>query len=245
MTKDGRPSRINDIRYFAGDKSSYLKGCEEAVAFGRRVALYLNGEGYSLGAHTALYLFLTSDLQPGGVRVTNEGGDWWQRYTYVGVPQGFPDFANASEIVAQATINALKANRPDLSDLVESAARIVRTEAENLRLLIKSRRTKKFIIDTALAIDAWPRPSRLFLSLTELASGTYLEAPSISLAFYPEAFDLAGQIGVNTSAIQLSTKSSIGARLTSERQGGALVQMLDDFVPALRPTFSKLVKMRG
>ena len=243
--KDGRPSRINDIRYFADNKSSYLKGCEDAVAFGRRVALYLNGEGYCLGAHTALYLLLTTDLQPGEVKLTNEGGDWWQRYTYVGVPQGFPDFANASEIVVQATIDALKENRPDLADMVDGAARVTRIEADNLRLLIKSRRTKKFIIDTSLAIEAWPRPSRLFLSLIELASGAYLEAPPISVAFYHEAFDLAGQIGVNTSAITLSANGSIGAQLTSERHGGVFVRTLDDFVSVSRPVFSKLVKMRG
>ena len=135
MTKDGRLSRINDIRLFAGDRHSYLKGHEDAVAFGRRIALYLNGEGYSLGAHPALYVLLTADLEPKRVKVTDEGGDWWQRYTHVGVPQGFPDFANASEIAVQAMIDALKANRPDLTDMVENAARVVRAEAGGPRLL--------------------------------------------------------------------------------------------------------------
>lgn len=247
--KDGRPSRINDIRIFWGGETSrasgYLKGCEDAVAFGRRIALYLNGERYSLGAHSALYLFLTTALEPKTVKVTDEGAEWWHRYTHVGVPNGFPDFANASEIVVQATIDALKANRPDLTDMVESAARVTRREAENLRLLIKTRRTKKLIIDTSLAIDVWPRPSHLFLSLTELASGAYLEAPPIALTFYNEAFNLAGQIGINTTAVRVSANKGLGAQLAAQRHGGTLIRTLDDFIPTARPAFSKLVNMRG
>jgi hypothetical protein len=53
MTKDGRPSRINDIRLFAGERymtSPYLQGQEEAVAYARRMAWLLNGEEFSLGA---------------------------------------------------------------------------------------------------------------------------------------------------------------------------------------------------
>src|ERR1700734_3722569 len=90
MTKDGRPSRINDIRYFYGDKHTYLKGHEDVVAFGRRIAWYLNGEEYSLGLHTASYICLTPSLPTNAIEVTNEGGDWWQRNTYVGIPKELP-----------------------------------------------------------------------------------------------------------------------------------------------------------
>ena len=37
MTKDGRPSRINDIGYFFGNVHTYLQGHEDAIAFGRRL----------------------------------------------------------------------------------------------------------------------------------------------------------------------------------------------------------------
>ena len=81
MTKDGRPSRITDIRYFHGDRHNYLRGHDDAVAFGRRIAWFLNGEGFSLGAYPQLYLLLTPTLVAGTVEVTDYGGDWWQRYT--------------------------------------------------------------------------------------------------------------------------------------------------------------------
>jgi hypothetical protein len=80
MTKDGRPSRINDIRYFHGHKHKYLEGLRDAEAFGRRLAWLLNGEGFSLGAYHSLYIFLTPSLEPGVIQITDDGGDWWQCY---------------------------------------------------------------------------------------------------------------------------------------------------------------------
>jgi hypothetical protein len=85
MTKDGRPSRINDIRLFAGDRASYLERQDEAVAYGRRVAWFLNGEGFSLGSFPALYVLFTPSLEIGSVQVTDDHGDWWHRYVHVGV----------------------------------------------------------------------------------------------------------------------------------------------------------------
>ena len=54
--KDGRPSRLFDIRYFSPDRNSYLKGKENVTAYGRRMAWYLNAEELSLGAYHSLYL---------------------------------------------------------------------------------------------------------------------------------------------------------------------------------------------
>jgi hypothetical protein len=66
------------------------------------MAWFLNGERVSLGAYPALYLLFTPSLEPGAITVTDEGGDWWQRYTYVGVPSQFPDIPkNASELVVR------------------------------------------------------------------------------------------------------------------------------------------------
>src|SRR5262245_46674294 len=119
MTKDGRPSRITDIRYFHGDRHAYLKGHEDAVAFGRRIAWFLNGEGFSLGAYPQLYLLLTPTLDVGAIEVTDCGGEWWQRYTHVGVPCDFSSRADTAELVRQGTVAALKAIRPDLISLIE------------------------------------------------------------------------------------------------------------------------------
>lgn len=78
MTKDGRDSLINNIRLFIGDRSHssrYLEGLEEAVAYGRRMAWFLNSESFSLGTFPELYVLFTSSLNPGSVRVTDDAGE--------------------------------------------------------------------------------------------------------------------------------------------------------------------------
>ena len=247
MTKDGRPSRLNDIRYFHGETrhSGYLKGHEDAVAFGRRLAWYLNGEGVSLGAYTALYILLTPSLSPGRIQITDNGGDWWQRYTHVGVPLDFPNVPDSSEIVMDGTVAALKAIRPDLVRLIADAEHIVREQGENLRFLLKTRQTKRHIIDISCTIAVWPRPSLLFVSLTDRSNGAFLEASPISVGFYNEVFDLAGAIRITKTAAELLPNQSVRAKLTSASHGGPLVKSLPEFLPSPRPVFSQLVKRRG
>jgi hypothetical protein len=245
MTKDGRPSRINDIRYFSGDERRYLEGHNEAVAFGRRMAWLLNGEGFSLGAHPSLYIFLTPHLTPGAIQVTDRGGDWWQRYTNVGVPRDFPNTSDAHDVIVRGTVSALSANRPDLVTMVRDAEQSVRSRGDELRFLLKTRQTRRFIVDISFNIAAWPQTSFLFVSLTSRATGAFLEAPPIELQFYHEAFQLAGLAKVTDDTASVSPNKSMGAQLTSMRHGGPLVMPISESVPKERPTLSKLVKLRG
>jgi hypothetical protein len=178
LTKDGRPSRISDIRYFHPNRDSYLKGNAEAVAFGNRLAFYLNGEGYSLGTYSALYLLLTNALPHGTVRVTDDGGEWWQRYTHVGVPDSFPS-DNGYEVAVGATVAALTTIRPDLASTVESAAAIVATHGEDLRFLVRRQNTKRYVIEISFNVATWPRQSHVFTSVEDRASGAFLEGPGL------------------------------------------------------------------
>src|SRR6516164_2696803 len=111
--KDGRPSRIRDIRYFHGLAYRYLEGHHDAVAFGRRLGWLLNGESLSLGAYHSLYILFTPSLELGLVEITDEGADWWHRFVRVGVPPDFPNAGHASEVVVRGTVAALKAIRPE------------------------------------------------------------------------------------------------------------------------------------
>lgn len=175
MTKDGRPSRINDIRYFYSTinlqnqiiPNGYLKGHEDAVAFGRRLVWFLNGEGFSCGAHTALYILLTSEIEPGAVKITDDGGDWWHRYAYIGVPKDFLNINTASELVMTGTVAVLKAIRPDLIEMIEDAEDVVRAHGNDMRFLIKTRQTKHYCIDLSVNIPIWNEPTYLFTSITK------------------------------------------------------------------------------
>jgi len=245
MTKDGRPSRLNDIRYFHGSLHSYLEGHHEEVAFARRLAWFLNGEGFSVGSYPALYIFFTPSIDPGAIQVTDYGGDWWQRYTYVGVPADFPNNPDAKNQIKQGTVAALATIRPEQADEIRNAAKVVDLYGEDLRFLLKTRTTKRFRTEISFSIAAWPEPSSLFVSLTELASGDFLETTPIPLRFYFEAFDLAGSIKVTDSTATLAPNQSVAAKLASMHHGGPLTKAISDFSPSERPMMSRLISRRG
>lgn len=197
MTKDGRPSLITDIRLFVGNSStdcSYLKNHEEGVAFGRRMGFYLNGEGFSLGSFPALYVLFTSAEEDGSVRVADDLHEWWFRFVRVGVPENFPDVPNASEIVQKGVTATLLAVRPDQTDVVRRADAVVRRYGKDLRFLLQRREMAKLVLEISFNIEAWPRPSFLFISQTDKATGVYQEADPIPLGFYDEGFDLISGI---------------------------------------------------
>jgi len=203
MTKDGRPSLINDIRLFAGDRSissPYLKGQEEAVAYGRRIAWLLNSEGFSLGAFPALYVLFTPSLEPGLVRATQEGGEWWHRYVHVGVTADFPNAPDTLEVVMRGIVDALIEIRPDQVDLIRRSDAIVREHGEHLRFLLKRRDMAKQVVEISSNIAVWPGPSNLFIAHIDKTTGVYSEADPIALGFYTEGFDLVGGIRLEDAA---------------------------------------------
>ena len=203
MTKDGRPSLINDIRLFVGDRSissPYLKGQEEAVAYGRRIAWFLNSEGFSLGAFPALYVLFTPSLKPGLVRATNEGGEWWQRYVHVGVTEDFPNAPDTPDVVMRGIVDALLEVRPDQVDLIRRADAIVREHGEHLRFLLKRRDMAKQVVEISSNIAAWPKRSNLFIAHIDKKTGVYSETNPIALRFYTEGFDLVRGIRLQDAA---------------------------------------------
>jgi hypothetical protein len=205
MTKDGRPYLINDIRLFAGDRYSYLKGHEDAVAYGRRIAWFLNGEGVSLGAFPSLYVLFTPSLKPSSVQVTDDGGDWWQRYVHVGVTDDFPNVPNVLEVIMHGIVDALLALKPDHADTILHADAIVREHRDGLRFLLRRRETRKLMTEVSFNIVDWPKPSCLFISHIDKATGTYREADPIALGWYMEGFDLLSGIRVQ-DAVNLTER---------------------------------------
>jgi hypothetical protein len=205
MTKDGRPSLINDIRLFAGERHSYLEGHHDAVAYGRRIAWFLNSEGFSLGAFSALYVLFTPRLEPGRVELTNDHGEWWHRYAHVGVTEGFPNGPDVLQTVTNGIVGAVLPTRPDRADMICRADSIVREQGDGLRFLLHRRETSKLVVEISFNIEAWPTPSHLFISHTDKATGVYSEADPIPLGWYMEGFELARGIRLQ-DAVNLTDK---------------------------------------
>jgi hypothetical protein len=244
VTKDGRPSRITDIRYFYGSRATYLKPFEEATAYGRRMAWYLNGEDFCLGSYPQLYIYFTPDLAPGTVAVTEQGFEWWQRYINIGVPKDFATGSETDNLVALGTVAALQTIRPDLAQAVEHADAIVRSHCDSLRFLLRSRTTKRFIVEVSTTIGTWPAASQMFVSLTDRSTGDYLESPPEPFQIYLEAPTLAASVRVDMKQAVVSPSNSLIGGLISARHGGAIAKPLSDFTPSRRPPISKLVKLR-
>lgn len=203
MTKDGRPSLINDIRLFVGTSStssSYLKGFEEAAAYGRRIAWLLNSEGFSLGAFPALYVLFTATQVAGFVSQPIKGGEWWHRYVQVGVTANFPNDPDASDVIKNSILAALLAIRPDQERVIRQADAAVRDHRDQLRFLLKRRDLAKLTVEVSFNIAAWPKPSHLFIAHTDKTTGIYREADPIALGFYDEGFDLVGGIRIQDAA---------------------------------------------
>ncbi len=206
MTKDGRPSLINDIRLFAGESYSYLEGQREAVAYGRRIAWYLNGAGFSLGSFPTLYVHFVPSVEIGVARMKDDYAEWWHRRVEVGVTKDFPNGPDTFEVAMRGIVAALLTARPEQADVISHADLVVREQGKNLRFLLKRSETKKLIIEISFNIKAWPQSSCLFISHTDKATGIYSEAEPIALGWYLEGFDLVSGIRIR-DAINMKEKA--------------------------------------
>ena len=221
MTKDGRPSLISDIRLFAGERGAswYIKEQEERVAYGRRLAWYLRSLQFSLGHYPALYVVFNPSLATGDTELLDEprGESWWHRYVQVGVPPGFLDGPETHAVITEGIVEALVAVRPDQADMIRSAGAVVREQGSRLRFLLKRRETKKLVVEISSNIAVSPKPSQLFISHTDKATGVYREANPIDLGWYWEGLSLAGGIRLQ-DAVNLKEVSD--RALTTERPVG-------------------------
>jgi hypothetical protein len=244
MTKDGRPSRINDIRLFAGSAKSDLDGFEDQVAFGRRLAWWLNGEGVSIGAHTALYVWFADDIAVGRVDPTDSWCDWWFRYAKIGVGVGFPG-ADAGNQIEEGIVAGLKAAAPALAETIDKGARTVKEHSGKLRFLLKERDTKRYKVEVSCTLEAWPMSSLLFVSLQDKESGLYYEAPPAEAqTIYVDTSYLAGLVKVTDLSASMVAKASPTSQRVDVRQFGDLIWSLSDFKETERPETSGLIKFR-
>lgn len=245
MTKDGRPSPFKDIRLFHGSRNSYLKGGHEALAFARRLTWWLNGEGFKLGHYPALYIQFTSELpegavEPGPLKFTPD--DWWFRDVAVGVPKDFPD-SDADAVAIEAIVGCLKALKPENADLIERAAGVVAAAGVDCRFLLRVKETAKQVMEVSTTIATWSDPSRLFVALTDKATGAYREAPPAEVGFYDDGVMLAGKVKIARGNVALIARTSTPAQIIAKDHGD-LSWHMDDFRETDRPVMSALLRFR-
>lgn len=211
--KNGKPSLVFDIRYFSGNRGSYLDD-HAVTAYGRRLAWYLNSQGISLGAYHSLYVYFTSATPTGEVVIDKyKGGTelWWLRYAQVGVAPDFPNVDNASEVAMQGTVAALLILLPDAGAIVERADTIVRQHAGDLRFLVRENCYERYTLKVASTIASHPEPSQLYVTVVENATGAHCETPPLPIGFHTNAFDEALSISLKDFEIDRSADGRLTA----------------------------------
>jgi hypothetical protein len=253
MTQDGRPSLLNDIRYFVGadqKSKSYFKNHEDVVAYGRRLALLLNSKGISLGTYSALYIQFNPTLESGCVKVTNDidvklsKEDWWQRYVHVGVPADFLARPDASMIAIDSTIKVLQTIRPDLTLTFSDFDKLLRLNGDKLRFLLRTHRTRNFLLEVSFNLPIWKQSTFLYLSLTKRNSGEYLEAPPFSLEFYSDAVSLSGSVKWNDDTFHVLPKKSNSSQFVADKYNISIRRHASEFaLKSEQPLLSNLLKL--
>jgi hypothetical protein len=209
--KNGKPSLIFDIRYFFGNRHSYLND-HTTTAYGRRLAWYLNSLGISLGSYHSLYIHFTPEKPTGVVELDfyKGGGElWWLRYAHVGVALDFPDTDDAREMAMKGTVSALRVLLPNSHEIIEKADTVVRQEADDLRFLVREIAYKRYSVRIATTIAAHPEPSHLYATVAEVTTGAYAETPGLPIGPYTNAFDEARSISLRDFDIGHSAGDSL------------------------------------
>lgn len=244
MTKDGRPSRLRDIRIFAGNRSTYLDR-PTAVAHARRLAWWLNGEGYSVGSNHTVFVYLSTEHPEGyldlGVSI-HRGEGWQMREVTVGVGSEQLAF-DADRVAIDAVERALSALNPQESGRVLQASKLVAGVGDGTRFLLRSKESVREVLEVCTTIATSPAPSRVTLSVTDMATGVYRESPAIHVPVYDDGVYLAGKIRKDRDRVSLDPRGTYPAQLI--RSG--FVEFgwrLDQLVETDRPTISGLLKLR-
>lgn len=223
MTKDGKPSRICDIRYFEPYKNS-VKSIESraTTAFGKRLMCWLNGENYSCGHYPVLYVVLSATLEIDEVDLKEKPhGEWWYREAHIGVPAGLRDSPDFHRIAENATVKVLKFIRPDMAATIDEASKVVARHGDALRFLLKTKITKNYIVDEYASILEFPTACNIFTSLTDRVTGKFYESPPFPVIGFPAFHFTTGPIKITE-----------------------ILKDFPQFIEKERPVMSKLLKFR-
>ena len=238
MTKIGRPSLLRDIRYFGPDRE-YLADAEEVTAFGRRLALHLQANGFSVGNWTHLYVMPVPSAVYEEVKIETWMGagdlDWWLRFARVSVPENFPGLGSVDRdaVLTDSTGKALCFIRPDMTSDIAEASKYVKENGDKLRFLMKRTTSKQVRLDVSVGINAHPKPS--VLEVLRTVDNSVYQVASAPLHVLDDAWNLVGGVTEKAGEVVVSPRNSFTAQLASDRYGGPLRFPLTAFRTVSQP----------
>ena len=245
MTKAGKPSPVRDIRFFAGSGYTYVSGCHEATAFGRRVAFLLRSRGYSFGSWHHLYIRAVERDRADTPVVALEGAEWWHRFVEVTVPPGFAamDESERTQLLIARTKSVLKSLLPMNDSALEEILAEAERERDRLRFLVKRKNIGGRSVEVSFNVAVWPHSSDLLVTVKDLNADGNMVSPPIKLEIYDDAFSLAGDVRQEGENIRIVPRKSLTAQLVAAQYEASLAIPLSAFSPlACLPPTSHLIE---
>lgn len=245
MTKAGAPSPIADIRYFSGGLT-YVEGCHGATAFGRRVALRLQSQGISLGPWTHLYVRVSEGSPSDGRVRISEGVEWWHHFADLTVPIGFKAMSEAERntILIAATRRALHTALPGSKAEVDAACDEVEARGESMRFSVKGKTVRGWWIEVSHNVEEWPAQSKLFVTVTDKATGRQLEALAAPLRIYTDSASLVGDVRCDEDTIIITPRNSFSAQVIAKSYKPPLVIPMSSLRAVEEPDVKTIVAAR-
>jgi hypothetical protein len=86
---------------------------------------------------------------------------------------------------------------------------------ENLRIVLLTKRTKKYAASVLHTVPVHPAPARVMLAVTQLATGQTKEVELAQVKYYDEVPFLADRIAIVGSVLMVHPRKSFRASLTT------------------------------
>jgi hypothetical protein len=224
-----KPTLLRDIRYFEsgtilapGDpfpeyaEDLYPLG-PDAVALGRRIACKCEELGVSIGKASHLYVCLTSALQEGQALQVDFAFEKWHRFVMYGPGAEFNSLSRHKKIerIREGTFAILYDIAPSSRQKIEEAHSCVCAGGEDLRIVLLTKRSKKYAASVSHTVPVHPAPARVLLAVTELGTGQTKEVELAQVKYYDEVPFLADRIAIVGGVLTVHPRKSFRASLTT------------------------------
>lgn len=222
-----KPKPLRDVRYFESveplrlgqsmpDYASELYAVPtEAVAVGRRIAMKCEELGISIGRADHLYVCFTPSLPDTTIDLTQYTRDPWHRFVVCGLSYDFNTLTDEKrrEAVTDLTFKALHLLAPNATTALDSLSHMIKSEGESLRVQMKCKETKDFLIHVEQNIAAAPRYSEIFVRVTNRQKKLTKEMKVAQVRFYDEASSLVDRISIKNNHLTIHPRKSFRASL--------------------------------
>ena len=117
------------------------------------------------------------------------------------------------ERLREGTFAILYDIAPTSRQKFEAAHSSVLARGEDLRIVLVTKQSKKYIASVSHTVPVHPAPARIFLAVTELESGRTKEVELAQVRFYDEAVYLVDRIAIVGSVLTVHPRKSFRASL--------------------------------